>query len=620
MFKEVCLLPALGADEYRCLKAEESGESRRLAESSRRLNNHAPFCYNCPMSSSASKLAWGALSAGLATLCLYVVTVAPEFPPGHDSAELIAACASGGIAHPPGYPLYTMLGHILVRLFASDPVLTMNLFSAACGALAVALAALAFSLFCDSLAAGIGAALLFAVATTPWRLGVGAEVFALHLALVSALLALAAAWRKADKRRALFVALGAFVFGLACSHHQTVVLLLLPLALLAWSERSMAQTRGWGWSWWVVPLFLAGLLPYLYLPWKAAQQPVLNWGNPCDLQRFLWVVLRQGYGGTQLSTASGGGAEMYHLAHWLMSLAWWQFPLLGCALGLFGLGTGWKRWRSVWWLGLGIVAVFGPLWVFVASQPAGEGFADMLERFYATSYLGFALLIALGSAEIQRRSGKAGWTLAILALAVGLSLCLNWGRASARNTFVIADAVKAMESGLPTNSLVVTCNDLTSGAFMYATAVEGRPVQSVPLGVAHSDWFREQLAPEQSQALVQGGLEGMLVQARVARRDVFCEAVMPGMKGHFVPHGLLYRYYAPGEKLPDVDTACLESLMYLENFPRRPQAEDLSRQPFWVKFYDQRWREAYRVLIDGLPRNSKAQTIAVEKSGAGLKK
>ncbi|MEA3409505.1 MAG: DUF2723 domain-containing protein, partial [Candidatus Eisenbacteria bacterium] len=38
-----------------------------------------------------------------------------------DSAEFVAVAATLGIAHPPGYPLYTLLGALAVRLPFGTP-------------------------------------------------------------------------------------------------------------------------------------------------------------------------------------------------------------------------------------------------------------------------------------------------------------------------------------------------------------------------------------------------------------------------------------------------------------------------------------------------------------------
>lgn len=558
-----------------------------------------------------------ALLAGVLSLCLYLYTAAPELPPGHDSAELIAAAASGGIAHPPGYPLYTMIGHAAVQLSPWDPIFTLNVFSACCGALAIALAAWAFSKLSGSALAGGLAALLLAVAATPWRLSVGAEVFALHLAFVAALLALAAQWRlSSDQVRPYLADAGALLFGLACAHHQTIVLLLPPLAVFFWLERRRSPAAEFGFTWRLLLFFFLGLTPYLYLPWKAAQHPLLNWGDPSSWERFLWVVLRQGYGGTQLSAVSHSqSAYLYHLGHWGKSLAWWQFPAIAFFLGLYGAARSWQSNRSVCVLLLSVCLVCGPVWCFVSAQPEGPGFADMLERFYAASYLGFAGLIALGIAAFQTRGrgyAKLGIALAVSALFLGTAL--NWQRASARGLYVISDAVRAMKDSVPPGALAVTCNDLTSGAFMYAAAVEGKDMLSVPAGLVYSDWFRAQMEPDQAEAIAEGGLEGLLRSERSQGRTVICEAPLPGVRGFFVPYGLMYKYLAPGEPIPNRMQASIESLLYLEKMPRRDAGRDYSCQPFWTEFYVQRWREAYRVLIEGLPPNSKMRIIAEEKA------
>src|SRR3990167_5058456 len=48
---------------------------------------------------------------GIASFMLYARLMPHNIFPG-DSTELIAAIASNGVAHPPGYPLFVLLGHI----------------------------------------------------------------------------------------------------------------------------------------------------------------------------------------------------------------------------------------------------------------------------------------------------------------------------------------------------------------------------------------------------------------------------------------------------------------------------------------------------------------------------
>ena len=50
---------------------------------------------------------------GLLVFLLYLATTCPTVYFG-DSGELIAAADSLGVAHPPGYPLYTLLGRLML--------------------------------------------------------------------------------------------------------------------------------------------------------------------------------------------------------------------------------------------------------------------------------------------------------------------------------------------------------------------------------------------------------------------------------------------------------------------------------------------------------------------------
>jgi hypothetical protein len=68
---------------------------------------------------------------------IYTKTVYPGLS-GGDSGELITTTCKMGVAHPPGYPTYTMLGRLFVLftgLFSITPAYTMNMLSAALGEL-----------------------------------------------------------------------------------------------------------------------------------------------------------------------------------------------------------------------------------------------------------------------------------------------------------------------------------------------------------------------------------------------------------------------------------------------------------------------------------------------------
>ena len=86
-----------------------------------------------------------ALGLGGAAFALYTATLAPTVLAG-DGGEFQFVLYLLGVAHPTGYPLYTLLGWAWSHLLpVGDVAYRMNLLSAAGAALAVALL---FAAFC----------------------------------------------------------------------------------------------------------------------------------------------------------------------------------------------------------------------------------------------------------------------------------------------------------------------------------------------------------------------------------------------------------------------------------------------------------------------------------------
>jgi hypothetical protein len=78
------------------------------------------------------------LIPGSLAFILYLVTCSPTIN-FTDSGELITVAWTGGIAHPPGYPLYTLVGSLFIHIPLGDPAWRMNVLSALFAAVAVSL-------------------------------------------------------------------------------------------------------------------------------------------------------------------------------------------------------------------------------------------------------------------------------------------------------------------------------------------------------------------------------------------------------------------------------------------------------------------------------------------------
>ncbi len=188
---------------------------------------------NVPASSGAGNRAGHVVTAAVvATIAFwtYTSTMLPGVDLG-DTGGFQAAVLWQGASARQGYPLYYNLARPFVRTLAADnPARGLNLFSAMWGAAAVGLLALLAASLTRSALAGAAAGLLLAFSYTFWTQAVIAEVYTLHLALISlCLLALQAfAAQPGRGRLAIFFAIYAFAFG----NHLSMVLLLIPLTVL----------------------------------------------------------------------------------------------------------------------------------------------------------------------------------------------------------------------------------------------------------------------------------------------------------------------------------------------------------------------------------------------------
>ena len=168
---------------------------------------------------------------------LYLLTLAPTIY-NLDSAELTTAAATGGIVRATGYPLYLLLGRVWSWLPIGDVGFRMNLFSAFCGALTIALAERILRRMQVSAWARFAALGLLACAPFFWAMSLIAEVYTLHTALMAGIILLLLRWAESPTPRRL--ALVGLTVGLSLGHHAATVLLLPGCA---WYILSVAPRR-----------------------------------------------------------------------------------------------------------------------------------------------------------------------------------------------------------------------------------------------------------------------------------------------------------------------------------------------------------------------------------------
>ena len=446
-------------------------------------------------------------AAALAALIIYLST----FTPGVafiDSGELAAVASTLGIAHPTGYPLFTLTGWLFSKLpIANEPIVRLNIMAAVCCAAGVFL----FVLLVDStlrhvsskrnearaseaglrLGASVGAGMLLAFSETYWSQALSVEVYPLHLVLVVAILLTfqRAAFGEPGERRAEHQwLLCAFLLGLSFANHMTTILLVPGLAYVYFS------TQGWTRVSWnrllkmAVPFTLA-LSLYVYLPLRAAQSPPLNWGYPATLERLLWHVSGKQYRVWIFSSMEAAGRQFRYFIDTLPQ----EHAYVGLLLAVIGLPLLWRRNRKIF---VGTLLLFVTCVFYSINYDIHD-----IDSYFLLAYISVTLWAACGLyvivSWIVRRGFRTSWGLTALLLLPGFAaLLLNFGKVDQRDNHLVEDYTMNMFSSLQPGALVFSFQwDSWVSASYYFQLVNGmRPdLTVIDKELLRRSWYLRQV-------------------------------------------------------------------------------------------------------------------------------
>jgi hypothetical protein len=433
----------------------------------------------------ASPLAWVAPAvAFVGLLALYVATLAPSIM-GGDSGELTASALTGGVPHPPGYPLFALLARLFAALpLGHSPAWRVNLLSATSTAAAGALVCATVALWTRERAAGLVAAALFGTNSVVWLHAVSAEVFGLNAMFVGLAFLLWLCVERTAARRFVFAL--CFTCGLAMCNHHTFVFVGAPLVLRSfWVARRVLRARGvvFGFA-----LGSLGLLPYAYLALASASPAAVSWGNETSLDGFLTHVLRRNYGTFSMGQAGKSGAFVEEgtffptlwrmLGHAFPRSLWMGPPL--AFLGLY-LGVKNRQTKSQSCILASVLGLYVLGFCTLSNLSTSQGlYVTVLVRFCIQSDLMLAIAAGLGAAgllqfargrwDASARRARWAFVIALLVFAAGASA--HAGQCNQRHNRVFADFVTAAFASLPRNAIVITMGDHLTGSVFYFREVE----------------------------------------------------------------------------------------------------------------------------------------------------
>ncbi len=364
---------------------------------------------------------WPSIAIFIGFFALYAITLVRGVSTA-DNAEFQWVGATLGLAHPPGFPLYTLLSYAMTWLpIPATPATKINLLSAITSSLTLVVVYLMTHKLTNSKLAALASTLALGTATTFWAQATVANVRSL-----TALFAAAAFWMlitiydlrftKTPSPRGEgavrpphsqftihnlpFTILFSILLGLGFTHHLSLAFIFLIMVLwLLWQD--------WR-TWKYLPYGLLGLLPWLYLPIV-----VPNLRNPNE---FLTYALGLGFGGDFFAFSTP--SELWLRAGVMLNVLTFQMHWVLLVAALIG-------WLVLLWhnrpVAILLGATFGIHTFITATYRAPQTVEYMLPAYVPLAIcIGGIGLLGRKGAKAQRReaSAVAGIAVALVCLAL----------------------------------------------------------------------------------------------------------------------------------------------------------------------------------------------------------
>jgi len=388
-----------------------------------------------------------AIVLSILTFVVYAFTAAPGITLD-DSPDFIMGVLTLGIVHPPGYPLYTVLGHLFSLLPFGEPAFRVNLFSALWGSLCLGVMFLILRILSIERTHAVFATLFLGFTTVFWSKTAVAEVYSFNAFLIACIVFSILSYNRDKKRSQLYLIF--LTTGLALSNHYPLVIL-TGIGLVFLLDRRDLHAgdvfRGL--------LFLAfGLSPYVYLFIQASNPDLqYNFGQLSDFRMVVDHILRKHY----INAHGGTLSDKFVLALTLLKsiITNFAFASLFLTLGIiFSFQQSWKYRYPLLMAALSLPLAL----ILLLTFPSNDPFKSHLLAFSIPTFLFLSAFLALGSQTILNRLVKHTMIQrCLLSIMLITQVASNFSSSTHHNTTLPDIWATELLNSLQPNSIVLLC-------------------------------------------------------------------------------------------------------------------------------------------------------------------
>ncbi|MDZ4710759.1 MAG: DUF2723 domain-containing protein [bacterium] len=401
-------------------------------------------------------------------LIVYIITLAPTVT-FIDSGELATVATKLGVAHPTGYPLFTVLGNVFTNLPIGDEVYRLNLMCAVISSLALVMF---FNLMVVMLTdrsllenadaadtvlpndiiynISLAAVLLLAFSKTFWDTANAIEVYSLHtffliinIYLIIKACSLTFENEKFEPGNERYWILFAFVLGLSFTNHLSTIFLSVGCIYLYFSVNKFSASSFKRIAILIVP-FVLGYSVYMYL-FVRAENNVLSWGYPHNFENFWRHFTGKQFSIWMFSSFENAGKQFNYFTK-NFPLEFFYLPLLIAIPGLFEL---FKRSKKLFNFTL---LLFGFCVLYAINYDIYDIDSYFLLAFIvAAIWMGFGMLFI--AKKIKGNAKQISFAFLLICL---IPLAENFSKVDESKNYFVEDYTLNVFNSAPENSIILS--------------------------------------------------------------------------------------------------------------------------------------------------------------------
>ncbi len=457
-------------------------------------------------------------NAVFTALCVFIVyqfTLAPSVTQ-IDSGELAAVQKTLGIAHPTGYPLFTIIGYLFLKIPLPVPnIYKANLLAAIWCSLGVyffiktarfLLANIPYFIDKSKLTKKSNAekqklevekndiilpsvlgGIVLAFSKTFWLQSTSVEVYSLQIFLfISIIFTTLRAYFSKDNNMFWWIRTAiALAFGFA--NHMTTLLILPLVVILFFAKNKLTVSAFKRIGIMLVVFFPLLILLYSYLPLRASTNPEINWGNVVNFENFWRHFTGKQYQVWLFESFDSAKKQFIYYVENLPS----EFFIINLGIIFLGIISSYKLTKIIFY---SFIITF----IFSVLYSINYDIVD-IDSYFLLSFIMLCFFSVIGFQRIlswKQKNLNSAIVVILLSLTAAFQVMINYNKTDQSDIYTFEDYTLSILENTDPNSIIFSYQwDYFISPSYYFQFAEGRrkDIAVIDKELLRRSWYYNQI-------------------------------------------------------------------------------------------------------------------------------